>query len=228
MKLAILPLVRRAALAPSNTAAPAAPAAARLAQAAVVLKLQQRLQRSAATDIVLFKKNSAAAAGTVVIAWRVLRCSAGQDVEVLVPFTQQCAVRVAAVDGAMRAAPGGQLLQIASPVADQNGQTWSALVANLFGVRNDTAAPWLEVLLYKDGRLLCRHAVLAPGATALFEVLPYLHVATCCGLAEGDPIDAATLASATRISLLGLRSATLELHDRAGHAQFLLGQQRFS
>ena len=143
-------------------------------------------------------------------------------------FTQQCAVLAAGVDGGMREAHGGQLLQVGSLVADQNGQTCSALAANFFGVRNGTGAPWREVLLYRDGRPLCRHAALAAGATALFEVLPYLHVATCSGLAEGDPIDAATVASATRISMLGLRSATLALHDGAGRAGFMLHQQRFS
>lgn len=197
-----------------------------LAPAAVVLTLQQRVQHGAASHVVLFKKHAAADGGAAAIAWKVVRCSAAQDVRVLVPFSQQIGV----LDGGGRhagihEAPAGALLRIGA--ADQNGHACATLEANTVGVRNDTADTPLTVLLYKDGRPLLRHGALVPGATVLFDVLPYLYVARCSAMAEGAILDAATVAAATRISLLGLHSAVLGMHDQAGHAAFSLRQQRF-
>lgn len=227
----------------------AAAGGARLALAPVVLTLQNGRLDGVASQVVLFKRNSAAAAEDVVVAWKVIRCPAGAHARVVVPFAQQIGVydprgAHAGVDDAhagdvFNIAPGaidaaGQaaapvLGRVAGLAADSGAAAKQALLSslgpNMVGVRNATPDRALDVVLYKDGRPLCRHNALAPGAAAQFEVLPYLHVAVCQGLVEGAPVDAATLAAATRISLLGLKSADLVL---TGAAEFQLRNPRFS
>jgi hypothetical protein len=62
----------------------------------------------------------------------------------------------------------------------------------------------------------------------MFEVLPYLHVADGSGLVEGELIDATVVRAATRISLLGLKSADLVWTATAAAPVFQLANQRFS
>lgn len=199
-----------------------------LAPAAAVLTLQHRLASGASSHIVLFKVNRAAAADATVIAWKVVRCAVGHDVRVLVPFAHQLGVvDPSGVHAGTREAPAGTLLTIgAEDLFGHNEE--NTVAANQVGVRNATTSTPLTLVLYKDGRPLCRHGALAPGATALFEVLPFLYVACCSGIAEGAIVDAATVAAATRISLLGLRSADLALHDAAGGGRFTVRNQRFN
>ena len=65
--------------------------AAILAQEAVVLTLHNQDSNGAAAQVVLFKKNSAAPDAPV-YAWKVVRCPPGQQVRVVVPFSQQIGV----------------------------------------------------------------------------------------------------------------------------------------
>ncbi len=228
--------------------------------APVVLTVQNRRLDGAARQVVLFKRNSAAGFDDVVVAWKVIRCPAGQDARVVVPFAQQIGVydpcgahagledafagdmfSIAPGDGASdggghAAAPrlgriAGKLVKAgaAERFGDQGRPKQLAAVGpNMVGVRNATPDRALDVVLYKDGRPLCRQNALAPGAAAVFEVLPYLHAAVCQGITEGALVDAATVAGATRISLLGLKSAELVLTGAAGTADFQLRNPRFS
>ncbi|MDB5959322.1 MAG: aromatic ring-opening dioxygenase LigA [Massilia sp.] len=218
---------------------PAMPAAASLEQTPVVLTVLNRRRDGATSQLVLFKKNSAAADDPV-LAWKVLRCPAGQEARVVVPFSQQVGVfdprgshagleSASAGDcfevaDARRAGSGGA----AAPLLGRTQDHLAAIGPNMVGVHNGTSDGVLDVVLYKDGRPLCRQGALAPGTTIVFEVLPYLHVGLCAGVAEGAMLDAATVAAAMRISLLGLKSADLILTGGAGEEKFNLVNQRFS
>lgn len=202
-----------------------------LALAPVMLTVYNRRSDAAPAQLAFFKRNSAGA-DEVLLAWKVIRCAVGQHAHVVLPFDQQVGVfdPHGQHAGSFNAVAGD--LFRASTSADgqpllEREAARGALAANMVGVRNGTAALALDVVLYKDGRPLCQHKGLAPGAVATFEVLPYLHVGLCPGVAEGAPLDAASVAGATRISLLGLKSADLELSG-SGAGEMKLLNQRFS
>jgi hypothetical protein len=213
-------------------AAPAfSPAGTTLAQTPVVLTLHHHGDAGALSQVVLFKKNSAAGADDAVLAWKVIRCSAGQHTRVVVPFSQQIGVfDPCGAHAGLHDAFAGDMFDVAAGEGTPSlaRSVGAAAGPNMVGVRNATAAGLLEVVLYKDGRPLCRRGAVAPATTAVFEVLPYLHVAVCPGVTEGGTVDAHAVAGATRISLLGLKSADLVLTGSAGHSQFQLFNQRFS
>jgi hypothetical protein len=208
---------------------------ANLEQAPVVLTVLNRRRDGAASQLVLFKMNSAAAANPV-LAWKVLRCAAGRPARVVVPFSQQVGVfNPRGAHAGLESASAGECFQVAdratvsgaaAPLLSR-GQR-AAIGPNMVGVHNGTSDGVLDVVLYKDGRPLYREAALAPGGTMVFEVLPYLHAALCTGVAEGAVLDAATVAAATRISLLGLKSADLILTGAAGEEKIKLVNPRFS
>lgn len=220
-------------------------AAATLALAPVLLTVHNCRNDGAAAQLLFFKKNSAAA-DTAAVAWKVVRCGAGQHARVVYPFEQQVGVfNSGGLHAGLAAANAGEQLTIAAsaagacaqlvrlppaPAAAQAAEAgWSTPVgANMIGVSNTLAERNFDVVLYKDGRALCRHSQLAPGQLALFEVLPYLHVANGAGMAEGDVIDTARTADATRISLLGLKSADLIVTGTGAATQMKLINQRFS
>lgn len=224
---------RVAAPAPATLASAAA-----LALAPVLLTVHNRMRDGVTRSLVFFKKNSAAPADQAPVAWKVLRCPVGQAMRVVLPFSQQIGVfDPRGSHAGLQDAAAGALFEVAAEVAGQGPRLLQARAAsaesiglgsNMVGVSNQAAsamaghghaAAMLEVVLYKDGRPLCVHRALAPGALAVFEVLPYMHVALCRGVAEGALLDAATVAAATRISLLGLQSATLDLHEVGGWEQ---------
>lgn len=213
-----------------------------LAQEAVLLTVLNRSHSKSPAQLVLFKRNSAAEgdADESVVAWKVIRCAPGQRVHVVVPLSQQVGVFAPAGDvtgahAGLETARAGELFTVSAQAgapqlrkAMANGEHGQGRVgANMLGVQSNMAAGVLDVVLYKDGRPLCLHPHLQPGATAMFEVLPYLHVASGVGLIEGAPVDADTVRAATRISLLGLKSADLVLGGGAVPA-FQLANQRFS
>jgi len=213
--------------------------AAILAQEAVVLTLHNRDSGGGAARVVLFKKNSSAPDAPV-LAWKVVRCPPGQLVRVVVPFPQQIGVfdRHGVHAGVQNAFAGDSLtISSAASQADARAQPLlgrappeqavDAAGPNMVSVANAMAGGAYEVVLYKDGRPMCRQGALAPGATTVFEVLPYLHVAVCPAILEGEVIDGATVAAATRISLLGLKSADLVFHG-ASVGAFNMRNQRFS
>ncbi|HEU5435508.1 MAG TPA: hypothetical protein VFU95_03750 [Telluria sp.] len=207
-----------------------------LAQAPVVLTVLNRRTDGGASQLVLFKKNSAAGIDDAVLAWKVLRCPAGRDARVVVPFTQQVGVfDPRGTHAGLESAFAGDHFNVADAAPGSppgpllaRGAGGAAIGPNMVGVHNGTADGLLDVVLYKDGRPLCRQGALAPGVTMVFEVLPYLHIAACAGIAEGGPVDAATIGAAMRISLLGLKSADLILTGTAGNTEFKLVNQRFS
>lgn len=214
-----------------------------LAQDAVLLTILHRDPAMAPAQLVLFKRNSAAEgdADHAVLAWKVIRCAPGQRVHVVVPFSQQVGVfdPAADVSGAhagLQMARAGELFTVcaldgAAPalrrVPGVAADGARGVGANMLGVRSELGAGLLDVVLYKDGRPLCLHPQLQPGATAMFEVLPYLHVGNGAGLVEGALVDAATVRAATRISLLGLKSADL-VWGGGARPPFVLTNQRFS
>ncbi|WP_426197362.1 hypothetical protein [Massilia sp. DWR3-1-1] len=217
-----------AARPPAAAAVP--PASTTLAQTPVVLTLHHHGDAGAASQVVLFKKNSAAGADDAVLAWKVIRICAGQHARVVLPFSQQIGVfDPCGAHAGLHDAFAGDMFDVAAGAGTPLlARSVVAAGPNMVGVRNATAAGLLEVVLYKDGRPLCRCGAVAPATTAVFEVLPYLHVAVCPGITEGAIVDAHAVAGATRISLLGLKSADLVLTGNAGHSQFQLFNQRFS
>lgn len=232
---------------PAAAAAATVPPPGRaLPQDAVVLTVINRCHGTLPTQLVLFKRNSAADGDQAVVAWKVVRCAPGQKVHVVVPFSQELGVfDPRGAHAGLQPAQAGELFTVAPlaggdapvlrKVAGAEGGI-GAIGANMVGVRSimgDRALDHdidrtLDVVLYKDGRPLCRQAGLQPGALAMFEVLPYLHVANGSGLVEGTQVDAATVAGASRISLLGLKSADLVWSGPAAAPLFQLANQRFS
>lgn len=225
----------------SGADAPATPSARRtLPQEAVVLTVLNRSphnQHGAPSQLVLFKRNSAADADgdQAVVAWKVIRCAPGQRVHVVVPFSQQLGVfDPCGAHAGLEPARAGELFAVAAvgtgavPVLHKVAGADAGVGANMVGVRSQALDRALDVVLYKDGRPLCRQPRLQPGAIAMFEVLPYLHVAEASGLIEGQMVDAATVRAATRISLLGLKSADLVWSGQTTAPLFQLANQRFS
>jgi hypothetical protein len=216
----------------------AAPAPGRtLVQEAVVLTVLNRGSGSTPAQLVLFKRNSAADADgeQPVLAWKVVRCAPGQRVHVVVPFSQQVGVfDPCGPHAGMEPASAGDLFAVApspagaGPALRKVDGADGTVGANMVGVRSRAVDRPLDVVLYKDGRPLCRHSRLQAGALAMFEVLPYLHVADGSGLVEGELIDAALVRAATRISLLGLKSADLVWTATSAAPVFQLANQRFS
>lgn len=217
-------------------------AAARLALTPALLTIHNRRSDGAPLQLVLFKRSGGAFPGQP-LAWKVVRCSPAQPARLNYPFTQQLGAydpqgahlglldavagerfRIGA-EGVLRRADG------AMAEGDEAGP-------NMVAVVNGTPAARVDVLVYKDGRPLCRQPQLAPGATARFELLPCIEAAVVAGsgragegLVEGGLVDAATAASAVRLSMLGLASADLVIDNDDGggrRSSVRLANLRFS
>ena len=218
-------------------------AATRLALTPALLTIHNRRSDGAPVQLVLFKRGGGAFPGQP-LAWKVVRCSAAQPARLNYPFTQQ----LGAYDpqgahlGLLDAVAGdrfeigaeGVLHSAGGPLLDGDEAG-----PNMVAVVNGTPAARVDVLVYKDGRPLCRQPQLAPGAAARFELLPFIEAAVVAGsgragegLVEGGLVDAATAASAVRLSMLGLASADLLIESEpaggGGRASLRLANLRFS
>ncbi len=218
-------------------------AATRLALTPALLTVHNRRSDGAPVQLVLFKRSGAAPFPGQPLAWKVVRCTPAQPARLNYPFTQQ----LGAYD------PQGAHLGLLDAVAGERFQITAegvmrhatgdseadAAGPNMVAVVNATAATRVDVLVYKDGRPLCRQPQLAPGATARFELLPYIEAAVVAGsgragegLVEGGLVDALTVASAVRLSMLGLASADLviesDLEGGGRRSSVRLAKLRFS
>lgn len=224
---------------------------ARLELAPVVLTVRNQRDDGQATRVLLFKRDGADP-DAAPVAWKVVRCAAGQSVRVTFPFDQQIGVFHAngsppglldVMNGErLRIDAGGAVRPDTARAAES-----TAPGSNLVSVRNDSKTEQLDVLLYKDGRPMSRRTGLAPGATALFDVLPCLYMAidgaprlagagsadarpgpAPPGIEEGGAVPPALAARATRLSLLGLQAADLIVGGGDDAVSLRLVHQRFS
>ena len=226
---------------------------AALELAPVVLTFINQRSDGSALRLVLFKPNAtvsgAADPAGAPLAWKVVRCAPKQQSRATYPFSQQLAVFAPdGPHGSMQEARAGQRFYIDRSGVLQRDTSLAAapVAANTVPVHNATQAQRLDVLLYKDGRPLCRSSGLAPGESTLFDVLPTLYMAIDSAphsaggrtgatlssavhdIAEGGTVDAVSAASATPIILLGLKSADIIVSGTASNSSLRVVNQRFS
>jgi hypothetical protein len=205
-----------------------------------LLTVHNRRADGVPVQLVLFKRNTAANESGPPIAWKVMRCTATQPVCLNYPFTQQLgAFDPQGAHVGMLDAVAGERFRIAAEgnLRRDDGAAGpdEAVGPNMVAVHNGTAAARLDVLVYKDGRPLCRQPLLEPGATARFELLPVIYAGVVQGsgragegLVEGGLVDAVSAASAVRLSMLGLASADLVIETDGGKTELRLAKLRFN